>query len=253
MKTMRKGIIACLCLLAAFKASAQSDFNRIVLSATAESALGKGAGYAIGVGYILPVKGVNNVGFGLYYDQVKHTLTSEEFSYAYNTVDDEGDEVTYKAYGQSVKEKQRFNLLEIPVYYQFRATNIFVNIGPEVVIPISAEYNTTEGNVTLSGYYPQYNVELKDLPQHGFGEYDITGNHGTLETRVTWGVNASVGYCYSLGNVDINVSAYTKFLMNGYVKEKTNYLEYPEQTRSLSYVESKKHLCSFGLSVGIGL
>ena len=249
---MKKNIIVCLCLLAAMRVGAQSDFKNLLLSASVESALGKGMGYGVGVGYVLPIKGASNVGFGLYYDMAKHSLESDEFSYTFNTVDDEGDELDYKAYGTGVKERQTFNLLEIPVYYQFRAKNIFVNFGPQIAIPIKAEYNITAGDVELTGYYPKYNVELKDLPNHGFGKYDVTGNRGKLETRVAWGVNAAVGYRYPLGTVDINVSVYAKFLMNGYVND-ASYLEYPGSIKSLSYVEGKQHLCSFGLSVGIGL
>ena len=59
------------------------------------------------------------------------------------------------------------------------------------------------------------------------------------------------GCCYPLGTADINVSVYAKFLMNGYVDE-ANYLEYPSNIKSLSYVVGKQHLSSFGLSVGIG-
>lgn len=248
---MKKYIIVCLCLLATIVTNAQSDVNRFLVSVFAESTLTKGMGYGIGVGYILPIKGVNNVGFGLYYDMSKHSLESDGFSYTYSTIDDENDELSYNAYGCGVKERQTFSVLEIPIYYQFRIKGLFVNIGPEIAIPIKAEYNTTAGDVELTGYYPKYNVELKDLPNHGFGQYDLAGNHGRLETRVTWGINAAVGYCYPLETVDINVSVYAKFLMNGYVDE-ANYLEYPSNIKSLSYVVGKQHLCSFGLSVGIG-
>lgn len=252
MKTMKKSIIVCLCLLATMKVDAQSDINRLLVSVFAESTLAKGMGYGIGVGYILPIKGVSNVGFGLYYDMAKHSLESDDFSYTCNAVDDENDELNYNAHGHGVKERQTFNLLEIPVYYQFRAKGVFVNFGPEIAIPIKAEYNTTAGEVELTGYYPKYNVELKDLPHHGFGKYDLTGNQGTLETRIAWGVNAAVGYCFPLGAVDINVSVYAKFLMNGYVDE-ANYLVYPSNIRSLSYVKGKQHQCFLGLSVAIGL
>lgn len=249
---MKRNIIVCLCLLASMKISAQTEINRLLVSAFAESTLTKGMEYGVGVGYVLPIKGASNVGFGLYYGMAKHSLESDDFSYTFSTVDDEGDEMDYKAHGTGVKERQTFNLLEIPVYYQFRTKNIFVNFGPQIAIPIKAEYNTTAGDVELTGYYPKYNVELENLPNHGFGKYDVAGNHGDLESRVTFGVNAAVGYCYPLGTMDINVSVYAKFLMNGYVND-ASYLEYPNGVKSLSYVEGKQHLFSFGLSVGVGL
>lgn len=252
MKTMRKIISVCFCLLAAATANAQSDFKRLLLSASAESAFAKDGKYAIGVSYVLPIKGSSNIGIGVHYGIANRSIESGKFVYSCNTIDDENDNLEYRAYGNDVKEKQAIHLLEVPIYYQLRVKNLFVNIGPEIAIPIKAEYETTEGNVTLSGYYPKYNVELKDLPNHGFGDYNVTGNYGTLETQVVWGVNAVVGYCYSLSAVDINVSIYAKFLMNGYVDE-AYYLEYPNKIQSLSYVEDKRHLYTFGLSVGIAL
>ena len=65
-------------------------------------------------------------------------------------------------------------------------------------------------------------------------------------------IDSFLSFCYPLETADINVSVYAKFLMNGYVDE-ANYLEYLSYIRSLSYVEGKQHLCSFDLSVGIGL
>lgn len=277
---MKYILTACLCLLAATEIHAQYDYGspyaskrgiapvkkersgakRLMLSASVESVhsmgteipLHGGVKYGAGIEYVFPINWTGGIGLGVHYGQAQQTLESKEFFYKCNVVDDEGDNLTYKAHGRGAKEHQTINLIEIPVFYQYKAGNVYVNVGPEIVIPLAAEYNTVSGDVVLSGYYPKYNVELTDLPHHGFGEYDVAGNRGTLDTQVTWGINAVVGYCFSLGAVDLNVRAYGKMIMNGYLKG-AGYLNYPGGISSLSYVDKKRHLCSFGMSVGIGL
>lgn len=253
MKTMRKIILVYFCLLTTVTINAQSDFNRLLLSASAESTFAKDGRYAIGVSYVLPIKGASNIGIGVHYGIANRSIESGKFVYSCNTIDDENDNLEYRAYGNDVKEKQTIHLLEVPIYYQLRVKNLFVNIGPEIAIPIKAEYNTVEGDVVLSGYYPKYNVELTNLPNHGFGTYDVTGNQGALESQVAWGANVTVGYCYSLGAVDLNISAYAKILLNGYVDSTEDYLTYPGEIKSLSYIENKQRVFSLGISLGIGL
>lgn len=279
---MKYILTACLCLLAATEIHAQYDYGspyaskggvapvqkrersgerHFMIAASIESVhatsgaeipMHGGTKYGAGIEYVFPINWNGGVGLGVHYGQEKRTLESGEFFYKCNAVDDEGDNLSYKAHARDGKEMQTINLIEIPVFYQYKAGNVFVNVGPELVIPMKAEYNTVSGQVALSGYYPKYNVELTDLPNHGFGDYDVSGDRGTLETQVTWGLNAAVGYSFPLGAVDFNVRAYIKFIMNGYYKD-GDYLKYPGGVNSLSYVDGKRHLCSFGLSVGIGL
>ena len=51
-------------------------------------------------------------------------MESEEFFYKCNAVDDEGDNLSYKAHARDVKEMQTINLIEIPVFYQYKVGNV---------------------------------------------------------------------------------------------------------------------------------
>lgn len=232
---------------------AQSDFKRFTISTSAENVINKGWKYSFGADYVFPIKGVNNIGIGVYYAFAKHSLDSEEFFYSCNIVDDEDENLIYKAHGKEIKENQTIHFVEIPIYYQLRIKNFFFNLGPKITIPIKSEYNMTKGDVELTGYYPRYNVELADLPNHGFTNYNVAGNHGKLDTQIVWGANVSLGYCLSLSSVDLNIKGFAEYVFNDYVNQENNFLEYPGKINSYSYISDKSSKLSFGLSLGIGL
>lgn len=290
MRTMRITIMICTCmLLSTIIASAQSGkestrvlsfenqgknkgvlvqnsrnsrFKNIAFVLTAESVHSlpnldylkhNGLKYSVGAEYVLPLGKIGGVGLGARYGICNFNLESKEFFYSCNVYDDENDNLEYKAHGRDLKEKQIIHIIEIPVYYHYRLKNLCFKVGPEIAIPISAKGKTVSGNVELSGYYPKYNVELKDLPNHGFGKYDVVGRQNVLDTKVAWGINAYFGYCFPLKIIDINLGIGVKYLFNGYIDTMKKYLDYPGSIKSLSYTGKKSGYLSWGLSLGIGL
>lgn len=251
MKT--KLIIISLFLSFAISAYAQSDFKRFNISISAGNVLNKGWKYSFGADYIIPIKGINNIGIGAYYALSKYSLDSNEFFYSCNIVDDENEEFIYKAHGKDIKEKQTVHFVEIPIYYQLRIKSLFFNVGPKIAIPVKTEYSTIKGNVELTGFYPQYNVELTDLPNHGFANYNLAGKHGDLDSQIVWGACVGFGYCLPLGSIDLNIKAFAEYMFNDFVSQEKNYLEYPANINSYSYISEKTGRFSFGLSLGIGL
>ena len=250
MKT--KIIFISLFLSLVIKGYAQSDFKRFTISTSAENVLNKGWKYSWGADYIFPIKGINNIGIGAYYALAKHSLDSEEFFYSCDIVDDENENFIYKAHGKDIKENQTIHFIEIPIYYQLRIKSFFFNIGPKIAIPIKSEYNMTKGNVELTGYYPKYNVELTDLPNHGFANYNIEGEKGNLDTQIACGANVGIGYCLSVGSIDLNLKAFAEYMFNDYVAKGKNYLEYPGNINSYSYACERSGHFSLGFSLSIG-
>lgn len=251
MKT--KIIFITLFLSLVIKGYAQSDFKRFAISTSAENVQNKGWKYSFGIDYIFPIKGVNNIGIGAYYALAKYSLKSEEFFYSCDIVDDENDNFIYKAHGKDIKEEHTIHFVEIPIYYHLRLKSFFFNVGPKIAIPVKSEYNVVKGNVELTGFYPQYNVELTELPNHGFANYNIAGYQGELDTQIVWGANVSLGYCLPLGSIDLNIRAFAEYMFNDYVNIGKNFLEYPGKINSYSYVNDKSSNLSLGLSLGLGL
>ena len=212
-----------------------------------------GLKYSIGAEYVFPIGKIGGVGLGAHYGMCDLNLECQEFFYSYNTYDDENENFEYRAYGRDLKEKQTIHVIEIPVYCHLGFKNLSFNIGPEIAVPISAKSKTNSGDVELTGYYPKYNVELTDLPNHGFGKYDVIGKQCVLDTKITWGINACFGYSFPLKAFDLNLGVGVKYMFGGYIETTKNYMCFPGDIKSLSYIGEETGFLSCGISLGIGL
>jgi OOP family OmpA-OmpF porin len=88
-------------------------------------------------------------------------------------VDDEGSAFNYSMKTEGYKETQQFLAAGVPLLLQFHTagagTQWYFNGGGKVVLPSSDNAAISAQQLNLSGYYPDYNVTLSNLPQHGFG------------------------------------------------------------------------------------
>jgi len=97
-------------------------------------------------------------------------------------VDDEGDVYDLKIRLKNWKEDQTTHFMEIPLMaiYQHKfgkkeRHGVYLGLGVKAQIPISNSFKRTEGEVRVSGYYPQWNLPLGEeglsveIPQHGYG------------------------------------------------------------------------------------
>lgn len=103
-------------------------------------------------------------------------------------IDTDGDAFELGTAYTNWKEKQQTLFVDIPLLAQYRFTvgknlRLIASAGAKVSIPVNTKYKTTDGQIVTTGFYPQWNVELSEMPQHGFGtnagKYD--GNY-TLKT-----------------------------------------------------------------------
>ena len=88
-------------------------------------------------------------------------------------VDDEGSAFHYSMKTEGYKETQQFLAAGVPLLLQFHTagagTQWYFNGGGKVMFPSSDNAAISAQQLNLSGYYPDYNVTLSNLPQHGFG------------------------------------------------------------------------------------
>jgi len=97
-------------------------------------------------------------------------------------VDNEGDAYDLKIRLKNWKENQTTHFLEIPLMavYQHKfgkkeRHGIYLGLGVKAQIPISNSFKRAEGEVRVSGYYPQWHLPLGEeglsveIPQHGYG------------------------------------------------------------------------------------
>lgn len=70
--------------------------------------------------------------------------------------------------------------------------------GAKLFIPFKASSEISAQQVDLTGYYPDFNVELSDLPQHGFGTLHNWKSPGSLKLKPTATLSASTGLIFKL-------------------------------------------------------
>lgn len=148
-----------------------------------------GGTFDVGAKYSLlfhPRKGWG-ASFGLNFStfQGVKVLNDSLFSAA---VDDRGRGYTLRADVSNWTERQQQYSFSIPIsiFYQYqrpRHSGWFTSFGIKLYLPFYTGYKVTQGDIVTKGFYTQwggsekYNgqngVWLENLPQHGFGKYNV--------------------------------------------------------------------------------
>ncbi len=115
-------------------------------------------------------------------------------------VDDAGSAFEYNMRTAGYKETQQFMAAGIPVLLQYHTPGagpqLYVSAGGKVVLPVSEKIHISARQLMLSGYYPDYNVEVADLPQHGFGNLNNWTSTATVKLNPAVSLTASAGVSF---------------------------------------------------------
>jgi OmpA-OmpF porin, OOP family len=118
----------------------------------------------------------------------------------YNQVDDEGSAFQYSLKTIGYKEAQRFFAATIPLLLQYHTadegTQWWINAGGKVFFPFNSSIQISAKQLILSGYYPDYNLEVSNLPQHGFGALNNWKTSATTEFKPTAALSAATGFSF---------------------------------------------------------
>jgi OOP family OmpA-OmpF porin len=126
--------------------------------------------------------------------------------FAFNNyqVDDEGSAFQYSMKTEGYKETQRFFAAGIPLLLQYHSAGArmqwYVNGGGKILLPSTANIAISARQLTLSGYYPDYNIYVSNLPQHGFGVLNNWKTSATADLKPSAVLSAATGLSFPLGN-----------------------------------------------------
>ena len=136
---------------------------------------------------------------GLYRTQI--TLQDGQII-TYDAVDDVGSAFQSRVKFTGYKEIQRFLAVSIPLLLQYQTGGSgkqwYINGGAKLFIPFNASTQVSAKQVSLTGYYPDFNVEVSDLPQHGFGTLNNWRSTCTLTLKPAAALSAGTGMIFSL-------------------------------------------------------
>ncbi len=175
-------------------------------------------GYTLnaGYGYFFSKHWGLQTGIGLQSFKPEATLNYMTGSPATDT---DGENYEYRTYYNNWKEKQKLMFLDIPLGLQFRHTlnkkiGLLAMAGVKMAIPVHSTFETTGGEIATTGYYSQYEVELKDMPQHGF--VSITDHlTGDVSIKTSYSGFADLGATFTLTpKIDLYTGAYLDYGLN---------------------------------------
>jgi hypothetical protein len=114
-------------------------------------------------------------------------LSLDSYSNSLDTIDSENENYERRISGKNINETQKIYFLEIPVKLSFKypfgkAIGFYLQSGINLAIPVSKIYSSS-GTFTYTGYYPAYNVILKDIPYEGFKSNVKNDVRGELKVK----------------------------------------------------------------------
>lgn len=160
-------------------------------------------GFLLGFGYMRNIHtrwGISTgLELGLY--QTKASLSSNVL-YTTHEIDSENSAFEYRVKASGYREEQKVWALNIPLMLQFHPelnkNGLYAQLGMRMGISVSSKYSTSADQIVATGYYPDYNLEITDLPVHGFGTQQGWKGEGEYDLKPSWSAAAEAGWRFKL-------------------------------------------------------
>ncbi|WP_343694420.1 outer membrane beta-barrel protein [Flavobacterium sp.] len=224
-----------------------------------------GNGVSAGLRYSYYLNDNLSLGVGVEYQTYNSDLSFNYLYGAYAATDAENENFQFRYRATNPREEQKLAYINVPINIQFETpgtSKLYVAAGAKIGFASSGSYQTTFQNLTTSGYYPQYNVELFSPAFAGFASTNnlVTGKQD-LNTEVSYSATFETGLKQELGNRNsIYIGVYFDYGLNNiYDKSGDNahLVQYnPEQPVQLGYntifdtpLSSNVRLVSYGLKL----
>jgi OmpA-OmpF porin, OOP family len=137
------------------------------------------------------------------YYATKATLQDNAVFSSYQ-VDDAGSAFQYNVKTVGYSETQRLLAAGIPIMVQYHTAGSgaqwYINAGTKIILPFNTRIKATADQVTTSGYYPDYNIEVNNLPQHGFGTVSNWKGELKPDLKPTATASVATGISFKLSN-----------------------------------------------------
>lgn len=119
-------------------------------------------------------------------------------------VDDGGSAFLYSVKTTGYKETQQFFAAGIPLLLQYhtagRGVQWYFTGGGKALIPFNSSIQVSAKQLALSGYYPDFNIEVTNLPQHGFGTINNWKTSASTNLKPTAALSAATGVSFGLAH-----------------------------------------------------
>lgn len=140
-----------------------------------------------------------------------------------NQVDDVGASFEYRIKSYGYKERQSLMSIHIPVMVQYRTllnnTQWYINAGAKFFVPFDVKVKAEAQQLNLSGYYPDVNLEIQDLSQHGFGTVSNWKSNTNYVLKPGVAASIATGVSFKLANNNrFDIGIYADYVLNNMKK-----------------------------------
>lgn len=161
-------------------------------------------GYIFNLQFNVALSHTVGIGIGAGYSKFSSDVSLDKYYKATAAIDNEGDNYEYRVYASNLKENQLINFIEIPFLLvlqnqDHKKFKMSLGIGAKAMVPVQSHFYGTSGEIETRGFYSQYNVELSNMPNHGFDIFPIKEASGQLSTKVSYAALMELGANISLG------------------------------------------------------
>ncbi|WP_166922286.1 outer membrane beta-barrel protein [Flavobacterium poyangense] len=189
------------------------------LSYQGVSQLVEGNGFNAGLRYSYYLSENLSIGIGAEYQSYNTDAKFGSLYGQYAATDSEKESFQFRFRANNLREEQKLGYINIPLHIQFETpgtTKLYLAAGAKVGFAINGSYQTTIQNLTTSGYYPQYNVELFDPAFAGFGTTtNIKTGKQDLNAEVSYSATFETGVKQQIGEKSaIYLGAYLDYGLN---------------------------------------
>lgn len=128
-----------------------------------------------------------------------------------NEIDDQGSAFEYRVRTSGYEEDQKFYSFGIPLMLQYRSSisekiGFYIGLGGKVLFSQKLDSDASSSTMALSGYYPDLNLEIDDLPTHGFGTINNWEGDSKVSLKTSILLSAEGGLTFKLND---NLKLYT--------------------------------------------
>ncbi|MFA5330447.1 MAG: outer membrane beta-barrel protein [Prolixibacteraceae bacterium] len=215
-------------------------------------------GYTVNLGYnyFFSKNWGLGAGLGLESFQSKATLN---YQTSKSSVDTDAESFEFRTQYTDWQEKQSILLLEIPIslIYQKEMSEKLkfqFSIGPKVAFAVQSNYKTAGGTIETTGYYPQYNVILYDMPQHNFTTLTSFPKSDTSLNPVV-SAYSNLGGLYKLNNsMDLYAGVYFDYGLSNMIDAQDKFLYQEDGVYNgvfSSDLTNKVKQFAFGFKIGM--
>lgn len=219
---------------------------------------GPGIGLGIGVAYFKTQHWGISTGLS-FANYTTFASFPNNYTFINPTVDSDGLPYNLNFKLNGVKELDEVYQMAIPLmihyrYYLPTGNALYAAGGIKISFPLGSTYRVTSGNVTTTGYYPDLNATMSNIPWLGFTSNNLSGIHGTTPFKSTYMASFELGYLVKRKkNSFLTFSLYGDLGLNNMRRTYTstplmfNYFQYSGLPSS-NFIDQAK-LYSIGLKV----